>query len=376
MKEILISDLRAGMKFDQPVYIEGENILVPAEIPVKQKDIDRLIRWEIDVVFSDGSVIQDQAQPDPEGAGTSLSWRPFQDDKYLKVYRHCLEKVDVIFQDIVEGTLIGHESIDDVVNDLLELLRQGKNETIQLIFSRDWPQRKLTVSALNSTIVASVMGGAIKLTSHRLLQLATGALLHDVGMLKVPKEILNKQSTLSPEELNRIRTHPILGYRIVSKELKYPEEIAFIALQHQERWDGKGYPRGLKGEDISLSGRILSVADAYEAMISERAYRTSVIGYSAMKNILSDNGKHFDPRVLKAFLESMGVFPIGSIVQLNNSSIGRVAESHADAPLRPKLELVLDEFGSKLDEHEIVDLRQKKSLFIVKALDPKTIGAG
>ena len=130
----------------------------------------------------------------------------------------------------------------------------------------------------------------------------------------------------------------------------------------------------MKGEDISLFARIVTVADAYEAMVGERPYRNSMIGYTAMKNVLSDNGRHFDPQVLKAFLESMGIFPIGSIVQLNNSSIGRVSENHADAPLRPKIELLIDEFGTQIEGSEMVDLLSKKNLFIVKAIDPKSFG--
>jgi hypothetical protein len=99
-----------------------------------------------------------------------------------------------------------------------------------------------------------------------------------------------------------------------------------------------------------------------------------MIGYTAMRGILSDNGKHFDPQALKAFLESMGIFPVGSIVQLNNSSIGRVSENHPDAPLRPKLDLLIDELGNRLEGQEAVDLLTKKALFIVKAIDPKTFG--
>jgi HD-GYP domain-containing protein (c-di-GMP phosphodiesterase class II) len=157
--------------------------------------------------------------------------------------------------------------------------------------------------------------------------------------------------------------------------MRYPEDIAVAALQHHEHWDGRGYPRGLRGEDIHLFGRVVGVADTYDAMISERPYRNSIIAYSAMKAILSDNGKRFDPQVLKAFLESMGVFPIGSIVQLNDSSVGRVTANHPDAPLRPRVELLLDASGTALEHREHVDLLERKNLFIVKAVDPKAFGA-
>jgi hypothetical protein len=101
-----------------------------------------------------------------------------------------------------------------------------------------------------------------------------------------------------------------------------------------------------------------------------------MIGYSAMKNVLNDNGRHFDPKILKVFLESMGIYPIGSIVQLNNSAIGRVVEIHTEAPLRPVVELIIDEYSNTLTEREVVDLLVKKNLFIVKAVDPKAVVQG
>jgi len=374
MKSIKVSNLHPGMKFDQPVFIEGDNVLVPAGVAIKDKDIERLSRWDIEEVFTEGSEIVEAAAEAATKLKDSPAWLPPREEKFLKIYRSAVEKVDAIFQDIADETYLNHEPIDSVVKDMLDVLRQSKNEMIQLILLGEWVERRLSVSAVNCMIISAVIGNTMRLASHRLLQLATGALMHDVGMLKVEKGILEKQGKLSGEELTQIRTHPVMGYQIISKDMKYPEDIALVALQHHEHWDGRGYPRSLKGEDITLFSRVVTVADAYEAMVSERPYRNSMIGYSAMKNVLSDNGRHFDPQVLKAFLESMGVFPIGSIVQLNTSSIGRVSENHAEAPLRPKVELLIDEFGTQVEGTEILDLLSKKNLFIVKAIDPKMIG--
>ena len=372
MKAIKVWSLRPGMRFDQPVYIEGENILVPAEIPIKDKDIERLTRWQIEEVYTDGREI---GEPEAGRKGAREgAWFPPREEKLLKTYRATVEKVEAIFQDIVDGTSVSHEPIDTVVNETVELLRQHRQEMTQLILLGELLERKEALSAVNCMVLSVVIGTTMKLTSHRLLQQATAGLLHDVGMLKVDKSILAKQGKLSEAEINMMRTHAALGYRIISKDLKYPEDIARAALEHHERWDGNGYPRRLKGEEIGVFSRIVTVADAYEAMVGERPYRNSMIGYTAMRGILSDNGKHFDPQVLKAFLESMGIFPVGSIVQLNNSSIGRVSENHPDAPLRPKLDLLIDELGNRLEGQEAVDLLTKKALFIVKAIDPKTFG--
>jgi HD-GYP domain-containing protein (c-di-GMP phosphodiesterase class II) len=148
-----------------------------------------------------------------------------------------------------------------------------------------------------------------------------------------------------------------------------------VVLQHHERWDGEGYPRRISGTAIDMGARIVSVADAFEAMVSQKPYRNSMMGYQAMKNLLSDNSRRFDPDVLKAFIQTMGIYPIGSIIFLNNGALARVVEVHGSAPLRPKIRVLIDEFGKvfQQDEGEILDLLTEKSLFIARAVDPKEV---
>ncbi len=207
------------------------------------------------------------------------------------------------------------------------------------------------------------------------MQIITGALLHDVGMFRLPREIIDKKGRLSDAEFQRMKSHPLYSHKIISRELLYPEDVGVIALQHHERWDGEGYPRQLSGAAIDLGARIVTVADAFEAMVSQKPYRNSMMGYQAIKNLLSDNSRRFDPDVLKAFIQTMGIYPIGSIVLLNNGALARVIEVHGDAPLRPKIHVLIDEFGKVFtqDEGDIIDLLTERSLFIGKAVDPKEI---
>jgi HD-GYP domain-containing protein (c-di-GMP phosphodiesterase class II) len=376
MKTIKTADLHDGMKFDKPVYVDGENVFVPPGIPIRQKDIDRLLRWEIAEVHTDGNLAADGPEKPLDAFEVSTLKESSGDKKSLDVYLRAIDEYEHLAVDIAEGREPDRTKIDGIVNQLIERIKENRNEMIQLILMGGRTERKISASAVNVTILSAIMGMVLRFTSHRLIQLTTAAFLHDVGMQKVSKEILAKREKLSAEELNQIRTHPIHSYRMISKELKYPEEIGIVALQHHERWDGQGYPRHLRGEDINIASRIVSVADAYIAMINERPYRNSMIGYNAMKSVLNDNGRHFDPKILKAFLESMGIYPIGSIVQLNNSAIGRVVEIHTEAPLRPVVELIIDEYSNTLTEREVVDLLVKKNLFIVKAVDPKAVVKG
>jgi hypothetical protein len=113
------------------------------------------------------------------------------------------------------------------------------------------------------------------------------------------------------------------------------------------------------------------VADAFEAMVSKKPYRNSMVGYEAMKNLLSDNQSRFDPAVLNAFVRIMGIHPIGSIVLLNNGYIGKVTEVRSEAPLRPKVLVLQDKEGKKQKNGEILDLLIEKTLFITRPLNQK-----
>ena len=176
------------------------------------------------------------------------------------------------------------------------------------------------------------MGVTLKLAPYRLAYLAAGALLHDAGMLRIPDSIVKKKGASARDEAQKIRAHPLLSYRIITKELMYPDDVGVVGLQHHERWDSDGYPRRTPGADIDVLARIVSVADAFEAMVSSKPYRNSMIGYAAMKALLSDNSRRFDPDIIKAFIKSMGIYPLGSLVLLNNAAIARVGP---DSPRRP-----------------------------------------
>jgi HD-GYP domain-containing protein (c-di-GMP phosphodiesterase class II) len=267
--------------------------------------------------------------------------------------------------------------IDKLSGDLVQLVREKEAAIVSAILSADVVGYDMARAGVNCAILSVVVGQTMKLPPHRLVHLASGALLHDVGMLRVPDAIVEKKGSLSPEEAQKMKAHPLMSYRIITRELQYPDDVGLVGLQHHERWDGEGYPRKTSGQDTDLLSRIVSVADAFEAMVSQKPYRNSMIGYAAIKNLLSDNSRRFDPDVLKAFVRSMGIYPIGSIVVLNNAAIARVVDTHADAPLRPKIKLIVDEFGKhfKDDTGDTLDLLTEKSLFIARALDPRELAA-
>jgi hypothetical protein len=395
VRKITVTALRPGQIFTEPVYIQDNNLFVPAGIPVKKKDIDRLIKWGIDSLYTDGVAVSDNPSPNKEVAETkadngskgapqdgpvSLISLPSVMDNApsYRTYTDLINKLGALFQNITEGLSVESRSIDGIAGRVLQAVREHRDQIVGYILGGEVATYPLAKSSVNTSILSTLIAMELKMPNHKILQVTTGALLHDIGMLKLPKDIVEKKGGLSETELARIQAHPLYAYKMICKELLYPEEVGVIALQHHERWDGEGYPRRLAGEAIDLGARIVSVADAFEAMVSEKPYRNSMIGYQAMKNLLSDNARRFDPEVLKAFIKTMGIYPIGSIVLLNTGAIARVIEGHSEAPLRPKIRILVDEFGNAFnnDDGEIINLLQEKSMFIARAIDPKELTKG
>ncbi|WP_455381209.1 HD-GYP domain-containing protein [Salinispira pacifica] len=375
MRSIKLSDLKAGMRFDQPVYIDGVNLLVPENVPIKEKDLERLRRWNIDEVTTDGRIVDNGSGA---GGGSVLSGTTVAAGQHevMGVYSKLATRLAGIHSSVKRQQPVESSEIDAIVDALFSSLRTDKNDMIQYILYGLQGESGFVENALNCAVLATLVGMNMNMVQHKLLHLATGALLHDVGMLRLPDTIVSKRGELTREERQAIATHPVYSYKIITREMKFPEEIGIIALQHQERWDGEGYPKGLAGKDIALPARIVAVADSFEAMVSKRPYRNSMIGYAAMRAILSDNARRFDPAVLKTFIRTMGIYPIGSVVLLSNSCVGRVVETNPESPLRPQVKIMIDESGREFrkDEGEVIDLMHEKKVFIARAVDPKEMG--
>jgi HD-GYP domain-containing protein (c-di-GMP phosphodiesterase class II) len=412
MKTIAVSSLRPGLIFTEPVYIDDINLLVPANIAVRKKDIQQLISWGIETVATDGDVVIpnendnlsmvgvnvtgegrpiSQAMYKTANAGNAarssaalirkktiniLSLREVQENQedYL-TYLKLIEELNKIFDAYIKKKDIPLRSIDDIANGLFAAVREQKGRIIGFILGGEVEGYPLAKSSINTAILSARIAMALKLAPHKILQVISGSLLHDIGMLKLPKNVLERQGELSAGELQLIQAHPLASYRIICKELGLPDDAGVVAYQHHERWDGNGYPRRLAGANIDLRARIVAVADAFEDMVSEKPYRTPMEGSQAVKVLYADNGRRFDPEVIKAFIRTMGIYPIGSFVKLNNNAICRVLSVEANSPLRPKMEVLIDENDRTFrpGEGKVYDLLQEKDVFILCALDPKEI---
>jgi len=382
MNLIKINDLRAGQVFSAPVYTDGDNILVPRMTPIRQKDIDLLLTWKINSVRTEGHVVEKDGEESlPRRETDSITKRETinfsiydveQNSGAYRAYKILIDKLNNVFIALNAGIDVDMRPVDEICARLLQDLREYQSNFIGFILGGEVTGYELAKSSVNTAILSALIAQELKLPNHKVHNIVAAALLHDVGMLRLSKLITQKKGGLSEAELEQIKSHPLHTSKIVTRELFGPREVNLIALQHHERWDGKGYPDHVFGPAIDIGARIVSVADAFEAMVSKKPYRNPMIGYQAVKNLLADNSRRFDPTVIMAFTKIMGIYPIGSIVRLSDGSVARVIHVHVEAPLRPVVQVLMDEEGEILtsDKARSVDLLEVKTLFIKEAVDP------
>jgi HD-GYP domain-containing protein (c-di-GMP phosphodiesterase class II) len=295
-------------------------------------------------------------------------------DSY-KDYVNHVSSLHRIFKAVARRHRMRLRPADTIAQRILAAVREKPGSLINYILGGEVRQQELAKNAVNAAILSAYIALEMKLPSHRIMQTITGALLHDVGMLRLPHELVKKTGELSTEELRLMQSHTLHSYRIVHEEMNYPVELGTLVLQHHENWDGSGYPQGMTGEGIHFGARIVSVCDAFEAMVSKKPYRNSILGYQAMKNLLADNSRRFEPDTLRAFITIMGIHPIGSMVLLSNGVIARVANVRREAPLRPRVVVLTDKDGRALpqNQEEPLDLLLEKNLYILRAINPNEL---
>ncbi len=215
--------------------------------------------------------------------------------------------------------------------------------------------------SVNVAILSIVIGVALGMEREELCNLGYGALLHDIGKVFIDKDLLNKKGKLTAAEFQILKNHSLLGYEHIKKGYGVSKTSCMAILDHHERYSGGGYPNGLSGNNISLYGRIISVADVYDALTSDRPYRRAMIPAEAIEYIMASTETLFDPKIVAVFVKKISPYPIGTCVKLSDGNTGIVLENREELCLRPKLRIFKDKDGF-LDEPYIMDLADFESL--------------
>jgi HD-GYP domain-containing protein (c-di-GMP phosphodiesterase class II) len=346
MRVVYLPTAPEGTVAGRPIKTAAGTVLVALDKVLTRRDIESLVRRGITHIYA-----RDRNHPDINPTDVVS---PDLREIAGNVVRTSIE-------DMGRASRIGETSLDtsallklasDVVDDLAGT-RRFMLDMLSMFDTEDYLYNHL----VNAAILAVMGGYEYGLTANDLVRLGQGMLLHDIGMTRVPREIYEKKTPLTPAELAIIRAHPRDGSQMALTSGISPM-AANLILRHHEAWDGSGYPDGIAGEAIPPLARLAAVAEVYDALTSPRPHASPLLPNEAASWILRAAGRRFEPRSVAAVLAHVAMYPSGIVVELNTGESGLAVKTEPGSPARPIVRVLYDAEGRKLASPTDVDLRQ------------------
>jgi HD-GYP domain-containing protein (c-di-GMP phosphodiesterase class II) len=289
----------------------------------------------------------------------------------------AIDRLMHVLDDIRNGGSISMPELEVVTGDMVDSVL--RNSTAMALLTRMQQKDEYTSShSMESSVWALVFGRHLGLDKESLKAVGLGGMLLDVGKTKIPVQLLNKKEKLTDVERAYLKTHVDLGLEILRETGGVDSRVMDMVATHHERFDGSGYPKGWKGNQIPVFGRIGGIVDSYGAMTSDRPYATAISSYDAMRELKSLSDDQFQAEMVEQFIQAVGIFPVGTLVELNTGEVGVVLKEHQSSRLQPELAIVLDSDKQPLQNFEVIDLQEQEgptvTIWIERGLEPDAYG--
>lgn len=338
MFRINVNFLKPGMTLAKTIYGNDGQVLLSTGVNLKQTYIEKLKKIGISSLYIDTKETADIVIED------------------IICEQNRFEAKNIIretMNNVYKGRVIETQEIFNAVGHILDDLLGNKDIMLNLSDIKAVDDYTFAHS-VNVCVLSLVIGIAMGYNRERLEKLGVGAVLHDIGKIAIPIDILNKPGKLTDTEYKMIQEHPRLGYEIVKKHSSISSLSAMVVLTHHERYDGGGYPLGKKGEEIYEFSRIVAIADVYDALTSDRVYKKKAMPHEAIEYLIAMGNIQFDENIVNKFIQHVAPYPIGTIVRLNTGIQGIVVAVDKNYPNRPIIRCFWNKKGDTyLNEAEI-----------------------
>lgn len=345
MRLVNVENVTPKMTLAKPIYQNGA-ILLNENCNNLHKYIKRLLKLGIKYVYVNDSLSKDIKINDVIKEETR-----YESQKIIKE----------TFQSVICDEKILIQKTKNLIENIIEQIFSKQHTMVNLIDIKSFDSYTFSHS-VNVAVFSLLLGKLLKFSKSELTKLGIGAILHDIGKILIPENILNKKNKLTEKEYEIIKKHSLLGYNKLKNNCNLNPISRIIALYHHENIDGSGYPKGLKGNEIHKFAKVVSIADVFDALTSNRCYRKRWPIYKALDYLLSNASIKFDYNYVKKFTRKIAVYPNGITVILNNGQKAIVKEQNRDVPTRPVIKIIDDENEGKIKEE--LDLTKKLNLVI------------
>lgn len=261
--------------------------------------------------------------------------------KAQKTFDKSHKHINTLMRDVQRDSKIDIEGSKELVSSCVDSILS--DETAMFWLSKIKNKDEYTAEhCIRVGILSIAFGKYLQLPRAELELLGLCGMLHDVGKMKVPQHILNKEGPLTEDEYKIVKEHTVLGYVFLRNHGGIDEQVCTAAYNHHERMNGRGYPRKVSAELLSTYDRIIAIVDSYDAMISDRCYRKGMSPSRALSQLYKGQGDLYDEQLIKQFIQMVGVYPVGSMVEFSNGQVGVVLSVNENSKLEPVVELVTD----------------------------------
>ncbi|MGE5614007.1 MAG: HD-GYP domain-containing protein [Bacillota bacterium] len=348
MNKIPVSQLKPGMKLARDIVLDDGRLLLLAGFSIKPLYIRKLEAFNIREVY-----VED---------GPYEVMEEFEEER---IYTHAAAIIKRVFSLTQKNETADISIVKNTVEEILSKIIENETVMLQLTGIKDIDNYTF-LHSVDVCIYSIIMGKKMGYGNDPLMSLGLGAILHDIGKCRVPALLLQKPDRLTDEEFENMKLHTVYGYEIIKNTYMLNNRIANIAFQHHEKWDGSGYPMGLSRDSIDPLSRIVALADVYDALTSDRAYKKKVLPHIAAEYIKKNSGILFDPFIVNLFINSITVYTEGTLVLLSSGEVGSIICPGNSNGKRQKVNVFSRKSGPPVLQPYIVDLNKKKDLEIVE----------
>lgn len=368
MNKHLVSQIGEGKYLSSEAYLDEKYILLTPEIPLDGELITRMRAWSFDYLLSDGEV--SDSPPQGTSGVTATADAPLaaidqgrRDSREMtdavKSYQSALHFAEQLFGRFLQSNSLPIAPVQARVKTLIEQVRDQRRYILRIPELDPGATNYIVDHAVKTALVAIATGAAMKMPPHRLIDLGTAAIVHEIGMVRLPSQLYMSNRELSPKEKKAISTHPVLGFKIL-RQFDYPMQLCLAILECREHIDGSGYPRGLAGDKLSTYAKLLNPASTFAAMASARPYRPPIDGHTIMKTLLTGRNTRYDNDVLAAMVQAFSLFPFGTYVQLASGHRGVVSDVVPGKARAPLVRIVTDAKGQPVSDQPVVDTEKEQ----------------
>lgn len=349
MRYVPTYNIREDMTLGRNLYGRSGELLLTTGTKIKTNAIEKIKYLGYCGIYIDDHYSKDvtvnEIIPDP--------LRKKAISEIREIFTICQKKViEMQMKKLMEARI--KECTIPLISELVKNIVENKDDVLNLVDLKIYDEYILYHS-VNVAVLSIMLGQKMGFEEDMLNKLGLSGLLHDLGTVFLGKDLFNRTDKLTKQEFELMKQHPVLGHKFIKEFYEMPMHTARGILQHHERLDGLGYPNGEKGDRIIQFSRIIGVADAYDALTSDRPYRRAMLPAEALKVLEENAGTQYDPEIVGEAMKKIGYFPVGMCVELSNGIKAIVFENHIGGGNRPTLKIIRAKVNDSFPEY--IDLR-------------------